>query len=388
MNTPDYQALNEIYNSAITPANWTVGLDLAVEHVGSLSAALVGFDATSTSAYSFQVMSAHVRNKVTPQDMEYWQSELSTYDEPSYRHSLTLPVRTVYSDAELTNDISELESRPDYVFLRERFGIGHRRLGARLIDNNRYMTVVSFQFPVDTESVSGYKTQIEQIIPHMAKSLELGIIYERLHSRYQAVLSAIDRVGVGMCIVDSQCNALVSNAEAERIFDSGKGVYKSSIGTISCNNNTSAGELYTGIKAALLQQESTDSLRAETVIVVREESTDDPVVIDVSPLSDHLQEIDPNASMALVRLVDIDSRKFCSTVAFAKAYALSKSEEQVCTLLLDGLTNQEIADSRGTSIETIKSQVKAILSKSNTESRLLLIRKILQTDPPVFDSDQ
>jgi len=124
-------------------------------------------------------------------------------------------------------------------------------------------------------------------------------------------------------------------------------------------------------------------------MVVRENSSDDhPVVIDISPLSDHLQEIDPNATMALVRLVDIDSRKFCSTVAFAKAYALTKSEEQVCTLLLDGLTNAEIAESRGTSVETTKSHVRAILAKSNTESRLLLIRKILQTDPPVFDSDQ
>ena len=388
MKNPEFQALNEIYNSAITPANWTVGLDLAVEHVGSLGAALVGFDATSTSAYSFQVLSEHYRSRFTPQDMAYWQSELSVYDEPSYRHSLTLPVRTVYSDADLVDDVAALESRPDYVFLRERFGIGSRRLGARLIDNNRYMTVVSFQFPVEAENVSGYKPEIEKIIPHMAKSLELGIIYERLHSRYQAVLSAIDRVGVGMCIVDSQCNVLVSNAEAERIFDSGKGVYKSSIGTITCNNNSSAGELHDGIKTALLQPESSDSLKAETVVVVREDSSDDPVVIDVSPLSDHLQEIDPNASMALVRLVDIDSSKFCSTVAFTKAYGLTKSEEQVCTLLLDGLTNQEISESRGTSVETTKSHVKSILSKSNTNSRLLLIRKILQTDPPVFDSNQ
>lgn len=54
---------------------------------------------------------------------------------------------------------------------------------------------------------------------------------------------------------------------------------------------------------------------------------------------------------------------------FAKESALTPSEKAICTLVLRGHTNREIARSRGTSVGTIANQLSAIYRKLGVRSR-------------------
>lgn len=58
---------------------------------------------------------------------------------------------------------------------------------------------------------------------------------------------------------------------------------------------------------------------------------------------------------------------------------LSDREQDVLTLLIDGTSNQHIADTLGLKLQTVKVHVKSILKKMQAESRSQLISRVLQS---------
>ena len=59
---------------------------------------------------------------------------------------------------------------------------------------------------------------------------------------------------------------------------------------------------------------------------------------------------------------------------------LTTAEHQVTILILLGLTNQEIADERGTSVNTVKNQVASIFEKVEVNSRAELAKAMTPSD--------
>lgn len=376
--------LGEVYNASINPTLWPEVLDKCVYEVGAKSGALLRLDALSKSGYQIQVLSKHTREGLTEQDLNYWVTELSKYDEIGLRYGMTVPAGTVYRDVDVNPDVRSLDSQPDFVFLREKLGI-RRKLAARLLDNHRYITTLGFQFPSDISNVPDISvTNMSQLVPHVAKAIEIGIIYDKLQATYSKVLAALDYVGLGICIADSAGHLIVANKEANRILDSGQGVRVNRSKILTCSSENNSRALEEAISQASISRNITV---AERIIPIRVNPQDEPVLIEISPLRDHYEEIEMRDDSVLIQMIDIGCYKHCSVESFGKAYQLTPAEQKVCKLMTEGLTNNEIAEIRNKSIETIKSQAKLILKKANVSSRIELIKKVLKTDPPVFGYD-
>ncbi len=69
------------------------------------------------------------------------------------------------------------------------------------------------------------------------------------------------------------------------------------------------------------------------------------------------------------------------------AFGLTPAETRVIRGLAEGRSLQEIADSRGRSLETVRAQLKAIMSKTETRSQSELVRLVLSTMDMAQDDD-
>lgn len=378
------ETLKNIYCAAVDPTLWFGVIDQCVNHIGATSAALIHIDTLGTHSYELNVISEHIRQTATDEDLHYWLTELSKYELEGHHKSLNYHAQSVYRDLDLWPNAIELDQRADYQFLRKKFGI-RRKLGARLSDNKRYIDTFGLHFPAEWESVPASNVaSMGMLLPHIAKAVEIGAIFDRLQKKYAAVFSALNHVGIGLCVVQSNGVVVVCNSEATRILESGSGIKLSREKRLICGTDVETKHLAECIELAAISSGHVKTA-AERVISLRSNAADkNPIILEVSPIQDHLREIDVGTNAVLVQLVDVSCHRHCSVDAFAIAYGLTSAEKEVAKLLLEGLQNSEIADCRNTSKETAKSQVSQIMRKAGVRTRVQLIRLILKTEPPVY----
>ena len=105
--------------------------------------------------------------------------------------------------------------------------------------------------------------------------------------------------------------------------------------------------------------------------------------LDISPLNDTDNEIDTGLSGALVTVIDTEANEIIMTDGVAELYNLSKTEAIICDMLAQGKKYSEMADIRGVSQETIKTQVNSVFQKTGCKSRSELFSRILKINLPI-----
>ncbi|MEJ2406885.1 MAG: LuxR C-terminal-related transcriptional regulator [Candidatus Thiodiazotropha sp.] len=84
-------------------------------------------------------------------------------------------------------------------------------------------------------------------------------------------------------------------------------------------------------------------------------------------------------------LVDLHVAKHLDMGGISKIFSLSNAEKNVAELLINGLSPNEIAESRNASIDTIRKQLKAVYAKTGIQSQLGLLRLASIANPPIED---
>jgi len=389
------RALLHLYDAVGDQAAWEPALDALVEASGCVSAILTVGDKVPSadgvaSPYELYARSRLFRDNAATMREYFRRFERREAEEfASFPHDA--PRQQIFDDTFIYPDIASLKGRDDFRFRRERLGF-YRRLGARLDDNRRWAEIAFFQLGVEHEEIpEAIRARIAEFVPHMAKAIELGRTFVELRHRHHALLGVLDRVKVGLCLVRADGVVPLANEEARRVLDTGKGVALSRTGRLFFADETVAATV-SGAIAGVLRTASgrrdivelrvsvgADEMRGEDA----NEAVGTGVLLEVAPLRDALGELDGPEQYALLTLIDPSETTYVSTARLAVAYGLSAAESAVCDMLVAGRTHAEIAESRRVSVETVKSQSKAILGKTATRSRVDLVRLALRTSPPI-----
>lgn len=372
--------LTSIYASAVDTELWAEAIDECVHYVGSTSGVIISVETDGSLFYNLNVLSDFFRDESKQDDIRRWLTEFSEYDADGVVRSAAWPVFSPCTDLELWPEPG-LETRPDILFLKEQFGL-RRRLAARLSDNPRFVQAIAFQYETGVDTVpQSHVSLVESVCPHVAKSLEMGLIFRQLKSRYDAVLAALDKVEIGICILQPDGVVVSKNSEAERIFSESSLISLKNHRTIKLPSAELDALLSSYVKASSLGR-STEAV-AEHMITVRDKTGERSLIVEVSPLRDHYQEIDGNSDFVFLQIIDTDSNQRCSIERFASVYRLTRAESSITSLATDGLNSREIAEVRGTTVDTVRGQLKTIMRKANVNNRIELIRQIIKTDPPI-----
>ena len=83
---------------------------------------------------------------------------------------------------------------------------------------------------------------------------------------------------------------------------------------------------------------------------------------------------EPQLMGHIVYSMDTGQAYHIDTATLSGLFDLSATEAIILEMLSDGLTNAQISERRGRSVETINSQVKSLLQKTNSSNRTQLIR--------------
>jgi len=380
------ETLISIYDAAIDPARWQDALDNTTTMVGSSSASLLmvttrAGERVGSVPFSLSVLSGQLAS-LDPALIAYYVTHHAMLESDSWQRLKELPAGSLLTDNEFYPDMQAVRSRPDYVYLVNQLGL-FRRMVARLNDNRSWYDAIGFQWRHDVMEIPSQSIkQARFLLPHLSQAFTLARRNHQLHQRYQAVIGALDQVQIGVCIADEDAGLVISNKEAHRILEMNDGIRIGANGRLIVSDLSTDARLMATIKQIALTAAG-KAYQAGATLMIERPSGEHPFLLDVTPIRDCLGELENNVAGAMLTIIDPGNHQPFQTRRVAVAYGLSDAEVEVCRYVVEGRSNQSIADERNVSLDTVKTQVKSIMNKTGTRGRADLIRLVVRTAPPI-----
>ena len=180
----------------------------------------------------------------------------------------------------------------------------------------------------------------------------------------------------------SNGEVIVLNDSAQATLDKKDGLSFSKdrrIRSVSADLNS---EIHSAILAAS-QTVSGNNNSASKLLVIPRRSNKQSFLLEISPLRDSTKELDDFLTGALITIIDPEEQASVSTKGLKELYSLTGAESAIADLMVKGKSNQSISEIRGVTMGTIKSQIKSVLSKTDTKNRTDLIRRVLSINIPI-----
>ncbi|MEO1549568.1 MAG: helix-turn-helix transcriptional regulator [Pseudomonadota bacterium] len=282
-------------------------------------------------------------------------------------------------DSALADSEAALEAQANVQALMT-YGIRHRTFG--LLDkDNRARARVSVQHSAEHGPMTVEETEtLSQILPHLAKSLQLGQPSVQLRALEAGLIAAIDNLAIGVCVLDAGGRIIHSNSEFRRQVESHAEMSVDAAGRVRLRNGKDQLALDALREGPLAHGKFGARPRKEALGTAQ----DGVLCVEVAPLGSLAEIGSTPLSGAVLYSVDTSRPSELDPSALRQIYGLTEAEAEVAEQIAAGRTNAEMADQRGRSVATVNSQVKSLLAKTNCANRTQFVRLLLNFSPNVL----
>ncbi len=374
MSAQDLDLTLKIYDAVADPAAWQPLLDEVVDR---------------TRAHGSIVFEWHeagsVRHLVAPlHSTRYPDNLLSLYLDKCARleeldqdiirkHTTDHDAVELLDDTLIASTPEELRSTEHVKFL-ESIGIFHRVAGVMNKDN-RWISLFSLQLGAGRPQLNAEERAfLSPQLPHLAKALDLSIPLRQLHQRYKAVLSAMDQLRIGLCVLDRRGLMVAQNEEFQRQQESYRSIRVGADGRLMLGSAEANKRLADLMKHVGRHGQFGARPRKESVV----SDPTDTLCIEVSPLKNADEIGTTSFDGFLICSTDTSLPINCNFERVGTAFGLTQTETALVEPIAQGLTNPEIADRRERAVATINAQIKSILSKSGCANRTQFVRAMMR----------
>ncbi|MEO9459798.1 MAG: PAS and helix-turn-helix domain-containing protein [Lentilitoribacter sp.] len=374
--------LPHIYDVATSEKNWTRALDQFCDHGGVKGVSFFSSDNTYY-AHSAQALNTYYNNPEKADLVTEYFSLFQDIDKKAVEFVFKNEPFKRIEDQEIWPDFMSQRLRPDLEFLSRYMNV-FRRAAYNISSSEGWDAIVSLNYESRVRKFDLKHVQEANLLAmHLGKALEINRFYSRLRLKYNAVLTMLNHVNVGMCISLENGEVISRNNQADRIFDARDGLEINNQNRFSLNDYDIHDKLTDAICKCAGTANGTQKITGKTILLKRK-SKKMPYLIEISPLRDGDDELNDNISGALILIIDPESSVNLNSRPLQKLFGLTNSETKIVDLLLSGRSEEEIADTRNVTLNTIKNQRKSSYWKINVKNRAQLIRKAVTISPPIL----
>lgn len=292
---------------------------------------------------------------------------------------------SVFNDVDVIETGDNFSDQPHIQFLAQ-YGIKHRA-GAVLNKDSWNIDRFAIQYGDDHGPMTlDEKKAASLILPHMAKALRIGRSLAQVDF-YQddnfANLTHGLRFGVAIITPDERLQCC--NEEFERVMENFGIFHITSTGSFRIRDENHHNQFNSLMKAIDIHAQKGAYPRDGAIsILLQCDEHEQMVLVEVSPATQH-----PNLGIfpdgtRVVSVFDSALSRQIDPELVGRFFGLSETECDTLGLLVQGFTNQEIAEARGRSVETINSQVKSLLQKTYSRNRTELAQLSLSLQTPFY----
>ena len=226
------------------------------------------------------------------------------------------------------------------------------------------------------------KAALQTILPHLSRAAELHRTVARLEDIYDAVLSVLDKLLVGLIVLDTRSRVVLTNAAASRAAD------ESGALSIRADSHLHATDVAIDIELQALIAATAKTIEADGTsdggqLILPSRAMGENLLVELMPIRDDGLPDADNIRGVAVFIVDPNRAHILNTAGLSRIFKLSSSEGAILNALVNGATPREIAEERRTSVGTVRGQIKSIFGKTGAGSQSDLLRLAAKVDPPI-----
>jgi DNA-binding CsgD family transcriptional regulator len=219
--------------------------------------------------------------------------------------------------------------------------------------------------------------------PHLSRSLGVMSRLRDLELKVASSLSALDRLSVAVLLFGARGQVTFANHAAHRILEEKDGLClrhlagSSSLGEVVAED----GNCHAALNSALLKTLSPDVLHTEhysRAVGVLRPSGRQEYMVNFSALAARNEfGSGSDAPRAIAFITDSAEPIRLDAELLKKTYGLTPAELRLTDMMTECLTIEEAAQRLGLSGHTVRSQLRSIYMKTNTNNRAKLMRLIM-----------
>jgi len=369
-------------DASLRTDRWEELLDKLVDYLGLISGVIIVSDPRHERRITpFQ--SRFIREDARDMLQRFLAHE-DVDDAPAYKALQSLPLNNLYSEPEIFGcaDWDGLPASAFRDFQRDAFDINYRFV----MPLNNFVScadLLTLHSARDLKADGrGQIDGLELIAPILGKALRLHRIFSALQAQFSAMLLALDRLRLGTLLLMEDCTVIHSNETAQAILQAKDGLRLDLAKRLEASDSRTCQQLREAV-SEVNQTAALNGLTADRSCAIARPSGKPDYLMTVGPLVDSVGELEHGLACAIAFIADPAEMTPISTAGLDEVGRLTPAESEVCQYLVNGLSLSDIAEQRGVTRETVKSQASGIMSKLNCHSRLDLVRLAAMTRLPI-----
>jgi len=255
-----------------------------------------------------------------------------------------------------------------------------RHFGSPLALHPRWVSNLSSHRPGNREPFGSVEIDLLKVLfPHLQRAIQLHRRFEELEGRHRASLEALNRLPVGVIMLDKSGRIVATNREAERLLHQNDGLFATSHGIRASGQNYSR-ELH-GMIAGAAKTAEGEGTAAGGLLALPRPSGKRSLTVLVAPAGRNSFSTDVKTPSVILIVTDPEKKLDSLARTLARLYDLTAAESRVAELLMQGETVVRTAERLGVSHNTARTHLQRIYQKTNTSHQGDLIRVLVSGTP-------
>ncbi len=379
MDADDIDLIARIYDTALDPSIWPE-LMLRIAH--KLGAAGAFIFELRLDEQNPQIASRVYSSNYSPEIVSWYLKTFNAQEISDQGRFAELSQEDneidLISDIELRPKLSELLAQPNVAFMMTR-GLKHRAgalLNKDLVNVDRF----ALQYAIDHGPITAAEIKkANQFLPHIAKVIGMSRPLEEQLIAKGIFEEVLRNIGQGVAILGPRGTVLYANNEFERYLSEHKVFRKTAGGVlqlIDTKTNTPQVSHYHDLVAGEDAHGTFGARARREAVVIELEKPGTALFVEICPVEASIRSGKLGAGCRLITVIDTSRHIKFDSSRLKSFYQLSASETEILELVAKGYTNTEIGEFRNRSQDTVKSQMKTLMRKTNSQSRTDLVHMI------------
>jgi DNA-binding CsgD family transcriptional regulator len=362
--------LSHLYDAVMAPAGFQCFIDKLVE------------------VFQLKAVTMVIRNGETQEVKGLWLSGMSkewmeTYaldyarEDMLAQHITISPIAHFYaSNLDVANADTFAETRFYNEFLVPQ-GIAYAT-GAIVLQEGPWLTQLFLQrAPFHTPFVREEMDQLNQLMPHLQRAIQMRQRFTELQFGQNFLAGGLDVLAMPTFLFDEYGRVVHYNRSATDFLADRSNMWLDN-GHLQTADSATTRKLGVEISKALHASRGGSDLNSP-VLLSRDGHL--PLMLMIAPL--HLPTAPTTQAAALLFAFDPEAAPSVTIDLVRRLFGLSEAEAELSVALCCGKTMDDVASERGTSPNTIKSQLKSVFLKTGTKRQSELV-SLLLASPAYF----